>query len=295
MERKDIDQLDMTQRLEAFADGELPQECRLEVMEYLAEHPQAMRQIIAAQRMRAACCRVIETTCGTGCCNEVKRRIAELAQNQPLQASGTSEGFSSGHMQADHGGWKLTFSRWMPLAVAAMFFFAAILALNLAAKRSSLGDGSIIPVSQVELFQWRHTRCSLAIDELHTSQYPQQIEALPGAIADTLGHQPYPVLDLAKMGYVFERAGPCSIPSAKSIHLIYKARPETGRDDRLSLWIEPDDGKLAIEAGKPYHITGERAAHPVLVWKDADMVYYLVGDSDSSVEQAASTLSHSEL
>ncbi len=299
MERKDFEQLDLDRQLEAFADGELPADCRLKVMEYLSEHPQAMQRVVAAQRMRDACCRVIEKSCGCGCSGEVKRRIAELAQTEPLEmqrygggGGGGSTGFSSRLGPAEHGGWKFTLSRWMPLAAAALFFVAALVALNLAGKRDSLGDGSILPVHQVEAMQWRHTRCSRAIDALAAGQYPQDIQALPGAISDTLGRQPYPVLDLSSLGYVFDRAGPCGLPGGRSIHLIYKARSETGRDDRLSLWIEPDDGKLLLEPDRPYHVTGKRAAHPILVWKHGDMVYYLVGDSDAAVEEAVATLAH---
>jgi anti-sigma factor RsiW len=291
MERKDFDQLDLAGRLEAFADGELPPDCRLEVMSYLAEHPDVMRRVVAAQRMRDACCRVIEKTCGCGCDSEVKRRIAELAQSEPIRVdfqSGTRalnvESIESG------GGGDWGAARWVPFAAAAVFFVAALVVLNLAGKRDSLGDGSIIPVHQVEVFQWRHTRCSRAIDQLAAGQYPQNIEALPGAIADTLGHQTYPVLDLSQLGYEFDKAGPCSVPGSRSIHLIYKATPQSGRDDRISLWIEPDEGKFLLEPDKAYRVTGERAAHPMLVWKHGRMIYYLVGDADTTVQDAVATL-----
>lgn len=281
-----FDRMNLDQRLAAFADGELDPACRVAVLEYLAEHPDAMRKLVAEHKLRSACGRVIASSCG-GCCAEVKRRVAELARDTPITTDFTG-GASPGDQDVlrPATGW----SRWTPLAAAAVFFIAAIIALSIGNRRDSLGDGSIIPVSQVEMFQWRHTRCSRAVDALETGSYPQQIDALPAAIAASLGEQPYPVLDLSAAGYAFERAGPCNIPGEQAIHLIYKARPDTGRDDRLSLWIEPDNGHLRLEPGKAYHITGDTAAHPILVWKHGDMIYYLVGDDDTAVNTAVTTL-----
>lgn len=283
---------DMKRMIEAYADGELSPDERVLVAERLAADPSAMRQVVQVEKLRAACRRVMTRQCPK-CPAELRRRLQESAIHEPMRSTAAALPVGEGPVRraADHGGWRISFGQWLPLAAAAMFFLAAVVALQIGSNRPSLGDGAILPVSQVEQFQWRHTRCSRQIDDLARSeQLARPIEQVPAAIADLLGQAPVAVLDLSALGYRFEGAGPCNIPGHKAVHLIYRADEQTGRQDTLSLWIQPDEQQLNIAPETLHQITGDQAAHPMLVWRHGGMIYYLVGDSDQGVRDAAQTL-----
>jgi hypothetical protein len=149
----------------------------------------------------------------------------------------------------------------------------------------------VLPVAQVDRFMNRHVHCLDKIEALREStKFPTEIALLPDSIKDAIGSKPYPTLDLSALGYAFWQAGECSIPGSPAVHLMYKALPETGRTDSLSLWIVADDGQLHLQEGKTYLASPENAVHPIIVWRDRGMVYYLVGDARPLVEGAAQQL-----
>jgi len=118
---------------------------------------------------------------------------------------------------------------------------------------------------------------------------PDSREQLPEALARRFHGQVAGGLDLSSIGYHFDRVGRCTVPGTGSVHLIYRAMAETGRQDAISLWIRPADEEFAVEPGT-LHVRGAERAHPVLIWRQGEMVYFLTGDGLGPAKQAATAL-----
>ena len=287
--------------LDAFVDGELDDAARLRVLGYLAQKPEAAKGLFQRQQLKAACARVMATPT-TACPADLRRRLADLAIHEPLprpaaDAAPALTAATDPMVISAHPRWNTLVGRWSPLAAAAVFFIAAIVALQAARPPMSLGDGSVVPVAMVEKFQARHSRCGRQLENLFNAATVADPAGVSTIIHDRLGVAPAatPQLDLSALGYRFAGVGDCSIPGGKSLHLLYRADPATGRDDALSLWIAPvpTPGAAAsydvpaLEEGRAYPITGDRSAHPMIVWRSAGMIYYLVGDAPDPVASAA--------
>src|SRR5690606_25746901 len=122
-------------------------------------------------------------------------------------------------------------------------------------------------------------------------RFPRQVAALPGALSDYFHRSVAPGgLDLSRIGYEYQVTGLCSVPGQGAVHVLYKALPTTGRTDTLSLWLRPYDGQTPVEPGRLYLATDGETPMPMLIWREGDMVYYLMGDQMSNVEQAATAL-----
>jgi anti-sigma factor RsiW len=273
----------------ALADGELDPAAHLAATRHLARDPLAVRKVLYQQQLRQRVAAVMAQDLPAAAPAHLRQRIADLAADLPLARRDESTEPSARSARGRQ--------RWTALALAAMFFLAALVTIRFIqpAGRSSPGDDTLIagliPAAHVSDFAARHVTCSRGIALLrNTVNLPANVRDLPAGVAQYLGRQPYPVLDLSAMGYDFDRAGPCTLPGDRSVHLIYKAKPASGHDDALSLWIEPDAGSSALPLDQPLHLTGARSAHPMIVWRHAGMIYYLVGDSSTAVERALATL-----
>ncbi|MCE9591544.1 MAG: hypothetical protein K8S99_13595 [Planctomycetes bacterium] len=270
------------QRLRAFADGELTGESAQQVRQRVAQDPASAMGVIHEQQLRQSIDRVMKAqTPATP--ESLRRKVLEAGR--PIGAS--------------PAGTLARIGRWTPLGLAASLFIAALITFQASNRSEPNGVTphaevtpvrAIIPEETVNAFTRRHVACSRFIQRLHDDvKFPTDIREMPGAMKAYLGSQPYPTLDLSSLGYEFKAAGECSIPGEKSVHLIYQARPDTGRTDSMSLWVEGGDNLKGLEPDTPYLIGGD-TAHPLLVWRHAGMSYYLTGDSPDSMQAAAQHL-----
>lgn len=279
--------------LAAFADGELDVEQNLRVLEQMAINPQATRRVMHQQQLRQAVDRAIrDSTPQTP--EDLRRTIEQLtSQNPAKSAAGIGEDQKSRPTKplplptpsGSSGVWT-HFTRWTPLAAAAMFFVSALVVLNLAKHPEEP-----VPGAQYAMFVNRHNSCSRTIEKLsRMDQFPQNIEALPVALGGFLGEQPTPGLDLSALGYEFQAVGECNVPGDKSVHLIYRARGDNSGSDTLSLWVRRYSGSPRVDPDRLYVVTDAGTTEPLLVWRQGAMIYYLVGRSLGRVESAANRL-----
>ncbi len=295
--------------LSAFADGELDSASTMRLLELMASDPGLARQALDAQKFKQAVGRSMQMQVPPMPA-DLQARITQIAQSvdadhdQPSQPSAplafppqpTTAATPPPRPPSQGPLWFI--GRWSPAAIAAMLLIATLVARIVPASTAEVFDPDrhlaypgIIPVSQVDRFASRHVRCLDQIESLReTTKFPEKVELLPLSVEQVVGCRPGPTLDLSTLGYTFWKAGECGIPQNKAVHLIYRALPDTGRQDSLSLWMVRDDGQLSIEEGQTYLATPESAVHPVIVWRDGGMVYYLVGDAMPLVRNVADQL-----
>ena len=270
---------DQARRLTAFADGELPGVELAAVQAHLASHPADAARVAAAARFRqgVAAALIARTTPPS---DSLRERVAAIA----LKAAGDA---------ADHPLPALRHHpRWFAVARGALAAMI-LLALGIVVGRTIFGpkpaaSSSPVPASTVAFVTHVHVDCSRAPD-LHTAAFPQELGTLASRLERYLG-RPVPYPDLRPIGYEYIGAGPCGNRAEQTVHLLYKAigGPVT---DTVSLFVQPYHGQAPIDEGKVYWAAGRDAAHPIIVWRKDDMVFYLVGDADQPLVRAA-TLMH---
>lgn len=265
--------------LMAFADGELDGDAKVELLRQLAERPDDARALVHQQQLRTAVAAAM-THATPAVPDAVRQRIAAMADPSPIARIGFA-------------------GRWMPAAVAAVLLFGAVIVLNIMLRldqprmgpqlASAPIDMHLISNETLDRFAGRHVQCTTTPGSLLQADWPNNLERLPDAISKYLGAQTNGMLDLSALGYQFAGAGPCRIPGDPSAHLIYH-RMTNGRRESISLWMRPDDNRYDVPQRQIYRVTDPGAAHPVLLWRDNGVIYYLVGDSPLDAERAGDEL-----
>ncbi len=270
------------QLLAAFADGELTGEQYGRALQRLSSDPALARRVADQQKLREAVAKVMgESTPGAP--DALRARIADFAKQPPFDAEGSD---TPSRPEQERPAVLAVIGRWLPAAVAALFFVGALIALNKAGDFSPtprlIDAGNILSAAAVEQFGARHYTCSRHMAPLHgRDKFPQDLAQLPGALSDYFQKPINPeVLDLSELGMTFDMAGLCVLPGEGAVHLVYESR----NGERLSLWMRPADPDSGIQPDRLYAAPDKQA--PMLVFRHGDMVYYLVGDSSDMVEQA---------
>ena len=298
----------LREALLAVADGEADVAQRELAFAAMAERPELARFVLDQQKLRSAVGRTMtsmpEVPAG------LRERIAAQANAVP-QAAATAVPMAAesdaSSRSAQSAPPLARLAPWFPSAVAAMLCVVAALMFMSSRQQPSPSD-RVSPLVQqgpptnvdsihvvgsdvVEGLSFRHVSCSRLLSSLNDSvKFPTEVKNVPKAIGDYLGRSPYGVLDLSALGFKFEGAGPCAVPGSTAVHLIFRPIDRTHRDDALSLWSQPDDGSVNIKPDTMYQPAGESALHPIMLWKHADMLYYLVGDESEMVSKAAHQL-----
>lgn len=296
---------DCRKYLSAFADGELEVEKNLQVLEQMAMNPQHTRRVLHQQQLRKACAKAMGGE-AYNCPDALKAKLEAMAAEP---SEGTTDTEHAGGLKltdapraaspaapASHRpGVLATIGRWAPSAVAALFFIGGLIALNSSQAIDLTGKGIVLASDHADLFGKRHVQCSRNLKQLVGTRvdFPDNVSKLPGPISEYFGHpfDPKQPLDLAVLGYEFQKVGQCPLPGDNALHMIYQATADSGRTDSLSLWITDDaDNRLGLMEGRLYTGADSDQAHPILVWRQNDMTYYLVGDAMDRVEEAANVL-----
>ena len=275
--------------LAAFADGELTGPDSRDVVERIATDTAAARRVLQQQHLRRSVARAMKSQ-APPVPDRLRVEIERISAGAPLRpAAGAAP-------PATPAQWDLPvlarIGRWVPSAIAALLLITtAILFLNhdVAPDGRDIGNVLIESAQNRRMFYDRHHSCASGAEPLQgREQFGASLELLPARLSRHLGGADTPSLDLSGIGYTFFAAGQCTLPGAGSVHLIY--RHATRSDDSLSLWLKRYAGEPAIEAGRIYIATDEGAAHPLLLWRDSSTIYYLVGDSDEHIDEAARLL-----
>ncbi len=296
-----------TREVMAFSDCEMAEGDRINMLDRIASDGELAKQIKHQQQLKTKIARCMTEDESCKCPDVLKDKIAGMF----AEAEGIGHAAGLNLTQANEGNRWSTMTggsdiigkigRWAPAAVAAVFFISAAIVMyaprssnGLVPKGASLGGnqlvGGVIPPSMVNMFEKRHVGCSREVQTLHQDpNLPRKIEALPGALSARFNSSTNG-LDLRGIGYVFDRVGQCTVPGNVGVHLIYQAEPGTGHRDAISLWIAPVTPELKVAEGKVYEISGREKAHPILMWRQGEMGYYLVGDSLEATQKAADQL-----
>lgn len=235
---------------------------------------EALDQRIAEQQhLREACSRVMDSAAHR--CPDLLRAQLTQAHTPPPAVIG-----------------RIVPSRWIGAVAAAALIAVSTVAVVGALK--TLRTGPHIPsmsivqainTNQAAQFARRHDVCGSNPSELFQNElFPKTLEGLNNGITDVIGGNLGSVqLDLSALGYRYRGTGHCPVPGPGAVHVVYS----NDQGKALSLWLRPDDGLLDLADGQVY---GPPADGPqggrIMVWRQGDMVLYLVGDLPEDVEQA---------
>lgn len=290
----------------AFADGEADGQTSSRVLREAAHRPEVAVAVLMQQQLRGAVGDSIKGA-APAMPDALKAQIAGLMDDADNEAAERATLEAALEVEQPAVAGRINPFAWLPMAIAAMLLVAALLVVNLSDRGSLTGpSGTTVRFSpvQAEDYVKRHVTCGSSIDSLYASdEFPGTIEEVKDTVLQMTHPKDgaLPSLDLSAAGYAFEKAGKCHLPGDDAVHLIYKAKPETKREDRVSLWIRRDDGQLRGENevpqdGKLYLFTPfdepvGNAAHKMFIWRAGGMVYYLVGDtSTEEVRKTANIL-----
>jgi hypothetical protein len=274
-----IDERNLRQYLGAFADGELAPDVQLAVIRYLEAHPNALKELAQIQRVRSAAEQaVVRQTPAVP--EELQQRITGIVAPAlgkrsrrvawPAIAAIVALACVVGFVAGEY------ISRPAPDTTARVD--------RPSPPPAAASNGiATVAVNMTHV----HVDCSRFPLE-HTAQIPRELGSLSDALLrDLQSGQPFP--DLTKMGYRYVGAGPCAAPLANTVHLLYVST-KPGAAETLSIFVQPASAQPQFEVGKLYAVASRDAAHPAIAWKTAQVVYFLVGDANSTVDQARSLI-----
>ena len=293
------------EKIAAFADGELSGEECCDLLKEAMDQPDHAQCVEYQQQLRKLMAGCMDCEKTMRCPDELKNCIEGLADEHCTDAT-KDEAVTPAAVTSTQAPLKASPSpsviarigQWAPLAVAAALFIAAI-GVYQGARNTPGGsvEAGLLPVALVSEMEARHVRCTSGATPLYMNEaFPTDIELLDEALTDRFGPEMADAaLDLSSIGYAYRVAGLCTVPGRGAVHVVYTSNtPDPhGRQRSLSLWIKPYNAETdpAIEPGDMHTAADDKHAHPIVVWRDAAMIYYLVGDAMHDVEQAGETLS----
>jgi len=156
---------------------------------------------------------------------------------------------------------------------------------NLAGVFGSLSDRTEL----VSFVAGEHDKCSDFGSYFERKMQPSPAEQARQQIAAYLGRAPVS-FELGGVGYAFAGYGACAVPGpGESVHLIYRSL-SSDSNASMSLFIQKDTGRLALEEERRYAIREEGRDTPVVLWRSGGLVYYLVSPERPAPSQATESL-----
>ncbi|QOV91652.1 anti-sigma factor family protein [Humisphaera borealis] len=270
------DNLDATQRLMAFADGELNAAQQLEAMRAVAADTDAAKVVEQEIRLRQAVARTLSA--GPGPSEALQRSVAALAFQMP--AATTAEPSSVAR-------------RWVPLGVAAAIALLAggtlIGRFALQPDRPTIAthpDRDVLPANYIAAATQIHVRCSRGVEHHPHGGWPKTLVSIEEPVKQYVNNNSQHYPDLSSIGFKYLGCGPCGRPEETGVHLLYRS---TAGTDTLSLFIEPFTNQVDLAPGTCcYSRTSD--VHPVLVWRTQNLVFFMVGNAKAAVESARTAM-----
>ncbi|HEB60522.1 MAG TPA: hypothetical protein ENJ06_01730 [Phycisphaeraceae bacterium] len=289
-------------RLEA--DGELPEQWRPLLEQYLDSDPQAAARLDFERSLRE---RVAAVTPAVTAPPELADKIREMFRSEAdtavatepdLRLTGSSteterkESFSTGR--------RLTFPRLLSrLAVAAVFAllvgvvgYVALTGQN--RNNSGIKTPGTVPLTQAshKLFNFideRSTACSDFTDFFDDNNSASALNQIPDVLSPHLGCCP-PVIDLSSCGFTFRGAGACHVPYyGPSLHYVYSAGDNPG-EGVLSIFVQHVTESTDMQPGVLYQLVREGSKRTILAWLEDDKIIYLVPPEGQSAADVVKLL-----
>lgn len=303
-----IDSTNAPRYLAAFADGELDAGQGLAVLQYLSGHPDAAARVEAELKFRQAVGRSMAEVPGPSQGLRESLTWLEVSDEAaPATATATAvpeNGDEAAPLRlvpaaadAAPARRRLIIPTW-PLAAAASVAFLAVgitvgrfvltpppqVAVN--PKPPTTDPTAPVPVRFITEATRTHVDCS-RYPALHVGSWPKPLSNLGEPLKKYLG-RPVPYPDLSPIGYKYLGSGECARPMERAAHLLYENVKKPG--ETVSLFVQDYDGPPPIDEGKVYRGADADAAFPMIIWRHGNMIFYLVGDAEKEVEDAARTI-----
>lgn len=272
--------------LSAFADGELDPAATDRLLRQMASDPATVQELHRLWQLTATARRAVRTYTPPPS-EALQERLRQI-----LNAEAPLENLiSAWPARAMRGG-----SFMLPRAAAAIILLAIGIWIGRSFVRSSApvsqripeqNPADVIPASVISQAEEIHGFCSRLAEGLHCAGYPADIAPLAAAVERDL-HSDHPYPNLTPIGYRYRGAGPCGKPMPDTAHLLYRSL-QPGSVRAISVFVQSWRGQYPLEAGRLYTVSIASDPFPMLAWRTADVVYFLLAD-DAATEQAAAAL-----
>ena len=294
MKREDTPKT-MDEMLLALADGELDFADQPQVLAKIAEDPKAAHRLAYEQRLKQSCARVMDGP-EMKCPDELAGKVLAMAGGASQVVKPAS---APTPKPAPYAGPPVIarIGRWVPTAIAAVQLLAAGVLFNQASTTSRGIDTTVVggglSPDQIQNFTGRHFDCAERPDRLkNPTQFggAKDYEQLPGRLSDYFNTDTDKLsLNLKGIGYEYQLTGTCSLPGSGAVHIVYHKQADPAKS--ISVWIVPTKPEHDnIKEGRVYTQVGQDLLHPVIIWRDGDLLYYLVGDSIEDCDKAVKQL-----
>jgi|GEM_PF-2949602 len=235
------------------------------------------------ERLRRACARAMDGP-GHRCPDDLRARLTTAAAEPTVTAGPTPAPRVTGRTIARR--WVGALAAAALIAVSTVAVVGTLKTLRGGTPPSAIAD--VLPVldrGQAESFDRRHRVCGSDPAALFQhDRFPETLDGLDQRLTEVIDASLGSArLDLSGLGFRYRGAGFCHVPGPDAVHVVY----DNDAGQSLSLWLRYDDGRLGLEPGRLY---GPPADSPqagrIRVWRDGDVILYLVGDLPGDVEAA---------
>lgn len=288
----------LDEMLRAMADGELNFADQPEVFAMIAQDPKAAQRLADEQRLKQACSRTMDGP-EMKCPDELAGRLLAMASDASSKTTAAQQQTQTQQTQAPQPAYAgppviARIGRWVPAAVAAVLLVAAGVLFNQASNAPTFNTqaASFLSADQIQNLTGRHFDCAERPDRLkNPNQFGgNDFTRLPGKLSDYFNTDANKLsLNLDGIGYDYQLAGTCSLPGSGAVHIVYHKHNDPKQS--ISVWIvptKPEHDKL--EQGRVYAEVGGDILRPVIFWRDAGLLYYVVGDSIQDCDKAVQQL-----
>jgi len=278
----------ISELLAALADDELCLKANPDALSQIGQDPQAAQRVACQKQLRKACAKAMDQPT-MRCPDALAAKLRAIAMQDSARSASASPYVGPAVVGR--------IGRWMPAAVAAVLLLTSLVMFM--QSGGSVGGttgsslASLMTVGTVGQFDSRHRECADKPELLHDHEVfgnSAEFDRLPGKIGNYFHTSADGVrLSLDEIGYDYQLTGACTLPGNKAVHILYRHRADPSH--AISLWLTADDGSFGkLEPDRVYVEAGKTLDHPVIIWRNAGMIYYLVGDSLEDAHEAVAVL-----
>ncbi|MBL4591663.1 MAG: hypothetical protein JKY96_06850 [Phycisphaerales bacterium] len=290
-----LDELTLAAKIRACADGELVGDECDQLKAYLADHPDAAKQLRFERELRSCCDRVMKSQ---PCCPDALRSKIAAMCGCPSDESDSDAGYAE-RIEASN---KQTRSKsfWMrssiiSAAAAVLVITAGVLVFQAAtfnpgAAPSNMTIQQANYIDRVGDFVLNeHKRC-FNDDSAAAKLVRNDIEEAAAYFSDAFGNDlAVPDMASAKGTVVFYGGGDCHVPmTTRSGHLRFDALTDSGEPVRVSLFVSPmpQENLMPMEEGVTYRVRSkacDKAGSRLFAWTANGLMYLLVSEASDSM------------
>lgn len=294
--------------LSALADGELDLRESTDALARIADDPQGAQRIAFQQQLRRSVASAMDEP-AMRCPEALRARVERVAQDAAADSAPTNPAPAPATTAPAPAAPTPTtaprpagppvlarIGRWAPAAVAAILLIAATGVFFAGRPVAQSGPSpTVLDVNTIQTFASHHMHCAEdpASRLHHPERFGEGLDELPGHLADYFDRSADGVaFDLSAVEYDYQLAGVCNLPGSGAVHLVYRHHDHPDR--AMSLWIVPAKPEVVeqMTPGRVYIETAKDLDHPVILWEDSGLLFYLVGDSLEDAQHAVHALRH---